>query len=147
VPLQHMEHHDGDGGILAHALSGLEGWLATALSEPRQRAWRADPRDVDGFRLQPVPARDCFRHCRLLLRARGVECYIIFNFLNPNAGWIHRSILLVGAVFAALVIPVFAYRHYVQDGGRFPTGALADLGLKEGDMGVLVANWIFVLPS
>jgi amino acid transporter len=133
--------------------------------------------------------------------------YIIFNFLNLNAGWIHRvdsghvarpwkaprwliglntilafvnaiflgagakvwgfgsSILLVGAVFAALILPIFAYRHYVQDGGRFPAAALADLGLKEGDMGerkagmlpyltlaagvivVLIANWIFVLPA
>jgi amino acid transporter len=133
--------------------------------------------------------------------------YIIFNFLNLNAGWIHRmdsahiarpwkaptwliglntvlafvnalflgagakvwgyggSILLVGAVFAALILPIFAFRHYVQDGGRFPAGALADLGLREGDMGerkagmlpylalaaglivVLVANWFFVMPG
>jgi len=71
----------------------------------------------------------------------------------------------VGVVFAELILPVFAYRHYVQDGGRFPPQALADLGLREGDMGerkagmlpyltlaaglivVLLANWIFVLPS
>ena len=75
------------------------------------------------------------------------------------------SILVVGLVFAALILPVFAYRHYVQDGGRFPPQALADLGLREGDMGerkagmlpyltlaaglivVLIANRIFVLPS
>ncbi|MGE4249798.1 MAG: APC family permease [Parvibaculaceae bacterium] len=132
--------------------------------------------------------------------------YMIFNFLNLNAGWIHRvdsghvarpwkaptwliglntvlafvnalflgagakvwgysTALWVGFVLAALIIPVFAYRHYVQDGGRFPAQAMADLGLKEGDLGerkagiwpyltlaagllvVLVANWIFVLPS
>lgn len=132
--------------------------------------------------------------------------YMIFNFLNLNAGWIHRidsghverpwkapnwliglntvlafvnalflgagakvwgysTALWVGFVLAALIIPVFAFRHYVQDGGRFPPHALADLGLKEGEMGerkagmlpyitlaaglivVLVANWIFVLPS
>ena len=66
---------------------------------------------------------------------------------------------------AALIIPVFYYRHYIQDGGRFPPGALEDLGLKEGEMGerkagmlpylalilgaavVLWANWFFVLPS
>jgi amino acid transporter len=132
--------------------------------------------------------------------------YMIFNFLNLNAGWIHRidsghverpwkapnwliglntvlafvnalflgagakvwgysTALWVGFVLAALIIPVFAYRHYVQDGGKFPPQALAALGLREGDMGerkagmlpyltlagglivVLVANWIFVLPS
>ena len=131
--------------------------------------------------------------------------YITFNFLNLNAGWIHRidsghiarpwkaptvligintllafvnalflgagakvwgyeNALRNGAIFAALIIPVFIYRHYVQDKGRFPAGALADLGLTDGDMGekkagmlpyltlvvgvivVLWSNWYFVLP-
>lgn len=127
--------------------------------------------------------------------------YIIFNFLNLNAGWIHRVdsghvkrpykaptiIITLGAVFAfvnatfmgagakvwnpialwaglgfaALIIPVFCFRHYVQDRGKFPTQMLSDLGLKEGDLGhkkagilpyvtlvagvatVLIANYIF----
>ena len=132
--------------------------------------------------------------------------YIIFNFLNLNAGWIHRvdsshinrpwkaptaliglntllafvnalflgagakvwgysSALWVGAIFAALIIPVFYYRHYIQDKGQFPPGALAALGLRDGDLGerkagfwpyltllaglmlVLWANWYFVLPA
>jgi amino acid transporter len=132
--------------------------------------------------------------------------YILFNFLNLNAGWIHRidsghiarpwkapavligintvlafvnalflgagakvwgyeNALWSGLVFAALIVPVFCFRHYLQDGGRFPAGALADLGLKDGDMGekkagmlpylallagaavVLWANWFFVLPA
>jgi amino acid transporter len=132
--------------------------------------------------------------------------YIIFNFLNLNAGWIHRidsahikrpwraptwliglntilafvNALFLGAgakvwgyetalwwglAFAALILPVFAYRHYVQDGGRFPAHALEDIGLKDGDVGerkagmwpyltlaaglllVLWANWFFVLPG
>ena len=132
--------------------------------------------------------------------------YILFNFLNLNAGWIHRidsghiarpwkaptiligfntvlafvnalflgagakvwgynTALWAGLVMAALIIPVFYYRHYIQDGGRFPKGALEDLGLKEGELGerkagilpylaliagaavVLWANWFFVLPS
>lgn len=132
--------------------------------------------------------------------------YIVFNFLNLNAGWIHRidsghverpwkapsaliafntflafvnalflgagakvwgysSALWVGLVFAALIIPVFWFRHYVQDGGKFPPEAMEDLGLMDGDMGerkagmlpylalivgaavVLWANWFFVLPT
>lgn len=138
--------------------------------------------------------------------------YILFNFLNLNAGWIHRvdsghierpwkapafligvntvlafvnalflgagakvwqsvgakadapPALWAGLVFAALIIPVFAFRHWYQDGGRFPAQAMAELGLKDGDMGerkagflpyltliagaavVLWANWFFVLP-
>ena len=140
--------------------------------------------------------------------------YIVFNFLNLNAGWIHRidsghverpwkaptlliglntvlafvNVLFLGAgakvwqtagvganssappalwaglFFAALIIPVFAFRHYVQDGGKFPKEALADLGLMGEGLGerkagmlpyltlaagaavVLWANWFFVLP-
>ena len=132
--------------------------------------------------------------------------YILFNFLNLNAGWMHRidsshidrpwkaptwligvntvlafvnalflgagakvwgysNALWAGLIFAALIIPVFWYRHYMQDGGKFPAQAYVDLGLKEGDLGerkagmlpyltliagavvVLWANWFFVLPA
>ncbi len=132
--------------------------------------------------------------------------YIIFNFLNLNAGWMHRvdsghvarawkaptwliglntvlafvnalflgagakvwgysSALWVGFAMAALIIPVFIFRHYVQDGGRFPKEALDDLGIVGEGLGerkagmlpylvlaaglavVLWANWFFVLPG
>ncbi len=132
-------------------------------------------------------------------------CYIIFNFLNLNSGWIHRidnggiqrpykapTVLLalgvlfafVNAVFlgagakvwnpvalwagliaAGLIIPVFLYRHYVQDGGKFPPNMLEDLNLTQADLAtrkagilpyltlvagvvvVLAANWFFQLPG
>ncbi|MGB6355343.1 MAG: APC family permease [Steroidobacteraceae bacterium] len=94
-------------------------------------------------------------------------CYMIFNFLNLNAGWIHRIdsgdiarpyraptwLLALGAIFAfvnaafmgagakvwnpwtlgvgaltaALILPVFWFRHYVQDKGQFPRQMLQDL--------------------
>ena len=133
--------------------------------------------------------------------------YIVFNFLNLNAGWIHRidsghierpwkaptwliglntglafvnalflgagakvwgysDALVAGAIFAALIFPIFAYRHYVTDKGHFPKEAMEDLGLSDhGDLGprkagmlpylalaaglvvVLWANWFFVLPG
>ncbi|OYX75612.1 MAG: amino acid permease [Rhizobiales bacterium 32-66-11] len=47
---------------------------------------------------------------------------------NPNALW-------YGLVFALLIIPVFLYRHYVQDKGRFPDHMLLDLDLKGQDLG------------
>ena len=74
--------------------------------------------------------------------------------------------LWAGLVFAALILPVFWFRHYVQDKGHFPKEAMEDLGLSDhGDLGpkkagmlpyltlaagaavVLWANWFFVLPG
>ncbi len=129
--------------------------------------------------------------------------YIIFNFLNLNAGWIHRIdnghikrpwraptwLLGIGTIFAfvnvvfmgagaktwnplalwaglitaALIVPVFCFRHYVQDKGRFPDHMLDDLGMSQGALAtrkagmlpyltlaagvvvLLVANWVFVI--
>lgn len=47
---------------------------------------------------------------------------------NPNALW-------YGLAFGALIIPVFLFRHYVQDKGRFPDHMLIDLDLKSQDLG------------
>jgi amino acid transporter len=98
--------------------------------------------------------------------------YMIFNFLNLNAGWIHRLdrpqqerpwraptwVLGVGAVlsfvnlafmgfgadvygvgtlstglaFCSLIIPVFIFRHYIQDKGSFPPDMAEDLGHTGG---------------
>ena len=98
--------------------------------------------------------------------------YLLFNFLNLNAGWIHRmdrphqerpwrapswilaagavlsfvnlafmgfgadvygaGTLTTGLVFAALIIPVFVYRHYVQDKGAFPPEMARDLEMHGG---------------
>jgi amino acid transporter len=132
--------------------------------------------------------------------------YIIFNFLNLNAAWIHRvdsghlprawkaptsliclntllsyvnalflgagakvwgysNALWAGFVLAACILPVFSVRHYLQDGGKLPAQATAELGLQDGDLGerkagllpylalvlgvavVLWANWFFVMPA
>ncbi len=134
--------------------------------------------------------------------------YIMFNFFNLNAGWIHRidsphlprpwkaPVLLIafntmlafvnalflgagskvwgysgalwsGLIFASFILPVFWFRHYYQDGGRFPPQALIDLGLPAdghtlgerragiwpylalaaGAAVVVWANWFFQLPA
>ena len=112
--------------------------------------------------------------------------YMIFNFLNLNAGWIHRLdrplqerpwraptwVLAVGAVlsfvnlafmgfgadvygvgtlstglvFGALIVPVFIYRHYVQDKGHFPDEMKEDLGHNSGASAIKRAGiWPFVV--
>ena len=108
--------------------------------------------------------------------------YFFFNFLNLNAGWIHRidnshvhrpwkaptwllglgsifafvnvvfmgagaeswnpNALIAGLIFAACIIPVFWFRHYIQDGGKFPEHMLADLGMTEGEIAVKKAGML-----
>ena len=110
--------------------------------------------------------------------------YIIFNFLNLNAGWIHRidsgatkrpyrapiwllglgavfafvnamflgagaktwnpEALWAGAIFAALIIPVFCFRHFIQDKGKFPEQMLEDLHV--GGSGDVTTKRAGVLP-
>ena len=102
--------------------------------------------------------------------------YIIFNFLNLNAGWIHRldrptwerpykapTLLLIfggllsfvnlalmgmgadiwgagtlktGLVMASLIVPVFIFRHYIQDKGAFPKAMLEDMHIGIDEAGV-----------
>ena len=102
--------------------------------------------------------------------------YIIFNFLNLNAGWIHRldrpswerpykapTLLLIlggllsfvnlalmgmgadvwgagtlktGLFMATLIVPVFIFRHFVQDKGKFPTAMLEDMHIGADEAGV-----------
>ena len=96
-------------------------------------------------------------------------CYIVFNFMNLNAGWIHRldrpdwtrpfrapawllaagavlsfvnlvllgvgadvwgaGTLLTGVTCAALIFPVFVFRHFIQDRGVFPPAMADDMHL------------------
>lgn len=55
---------------------------------------------------------------------------------NPWALW-------AGFIAAALIIPVFCFRHYIQDGGRFPAHMLDDLGITQEELKVRKAG---ILP-
>ena len=41
--------------------------------------------------------------------------------------------LKAGLIFASLIVPVFIYRHYVQDKGVFPKQMLEDLYIAGDD--------------
>jgi amino acid transporter len=112
--------------------------------------------------------------------------YLIFNFLNLNAGWIHRAdrptqyrpwraptwllaagsvlsfanlafmgfgadiygagTLATGLCFAALIVPVFIYRHWIQDKGSFPADMAQDLEYVNGERIVKRAGiWPYVV--
>jgi amino acid transporter len=142
--------------------ASLDGWLPRYLSRVNKHGAPTSAMWTDlGFNLILLLASDYFA----VLMMSNV-CYFIFNFLNLQAGWIHRidrkewerpfrcptwllalaagfgfvNMIFLGAganvwgertlrnglIAAALIIPVFLYRHYVQDRGVFPNAILEE---------------------
>ena len=148
-----------------------DGWLPRYLSHANDRGapTRAMWTDL-GFNLILLMMSDY-----TFVLAISNVCYIIFNFMNLNAGWIHRldrpawnrpfrapswllgagavlsfvnmallgagadiwgpRTLLTGVVCAAVIFPVFIFRHFIQDRGVFPEAMTEDLHLS-GEAGV-----------
>ncbi|MFM5883952.1 MAG: APC family permease [Novosphingobium sp.] len=144
--------------------ASVDGWLPRYLSRVNHHGAPTAAMWTDlAFNLALLLASDYFA----VLMISNV-CYFIFNFLNLQAGWIHRIdrrdwnrpyrcptwLLATGAIFGfvnmvwmgagadvwgkgtlrngllavLIIVPVFAFRHYVQDKGRFPVseGTAAD---------------------
>ena len=142
--------------------ASVDGWLPRYLSRVNQHGAPTAAMWTDlGFNLILLLASDYFA----VLMMSNV-CYFIFNFLNLQAGWIHRidrkewdrpyraptwlltlavgfgflNMIFMGAganvwgegtlrnglIAAALIVPVFLFRHYVQDRGVFPVAAVED---------------------
>ncbi len=147
--------------------ASLDGWLPRFLNHANERGapTRAMTTDLV-FNLVLLMMSDY-----TFVLAISNVCYIIFNFMNLNAGWIHRldrpgwtrpfrapgwllgagavlsfvnlallglgadiwgaGTLLTGIVCAALILPVFVFRHFIQDRGVFPGAMLDDMHLGE----------------
>ena len=136
--------------------ASVDGWLPKYLARVNAHGAPTSAMWTDlGFNLLLLLASDYFA----VLMISNV-CYMVFNFLNLQAGWIHRLdrpdqerpfrcptwLLGLGAVLGfvnmafvgagadvwgegtlrngligvLLIIPVFLFRHYVQDKGVFP---------------------------
>lgn len=149
--------------------ASVDGWLPRYLSRVNRHGAPTAAMWTDlTFNVFLLMLSDYF----MVLTVSNV-CYLLFNFLNLQAGWIHRIdrpdwprpfrcptwLLALGAMFgfvnmafvgagadvwgegtlrngliaAALVLPVFAFRHYVQDKGVFPRHTLVDAGPAGGN--------------
>ena len=104
-----------------------------------------------------------YRAPTIILAAGTVLSFVNAMFMGAGAKVWNADALWWGLGISALIIPVFCFRHYVQDGGKFPARMMEDLGLKEGDLGhkkagvlpyvvlvagiavVLISNWIFTI--
>ena len=133
------------GYIIFNFLTLNSGWIHRVDSGHVERAWKAPT---------------------WLIGLNTMLAFVNALFLGAGAKvWGYTSALWVGFAFAALILPVFVVRHYLQDGGKVPQEALDDLGIVGGGLGerkagilpyltllaglcvVLWANWFFVLPA
>jgi amino acid transporter len=158
--------------------ASVDGWLPKYLSRvnghgaPTAAMWT----DL-GFNLILLLASDYFA----VLMISNV-CYLAFNFLNLQAGWIHRIdrgeqerpfraptwLLALGCLFGfvnmafmgagadvwgagtlrnglialLLIVPVFAWRHYVQDKGVFPHALVEDYAREPDGTMTRRAGWL-----
>jgi amino acid transporter len=62
-----------------------------------------------------------------LLATGGVFAFVNAIFMGAGAKVWNPMALWAGLITAALILPVFCYRHYYQDKGRFPDKMLQDL--------------------
>ena len=62
------------------------------------------------------------------------------SFMGAGADIYGTNTLLLGIIGAALIIPIFIFRHYIQDHGKWPAKMLTDLGITEEMMHVRKAG-------
>ncbi|HTO82965.1 MAG TPA: APC family permease [Methylomirabilota bacterium] len=97
-----------------------------------------------------------------LLGLGTIFAFVNMLFMGAGANVWGPATLITGVVVMALIVPIFAFRHYFQDGGVFPDRMLVDLGLQGRDLGqkkagmlpyaalaagvvvTLIAHWVFV---
>jgi amino acid transporter len=132
------------GYIIFNFLNLNSGWIHRIDSDHISRPWRAPT--------WLLALGTIFAFVNAVFMGAGAKVW------NPNALW-------AGLFTASLIIPVFWFRHYVQDKGRFPEHMLDDLNLTANDMTsrkagmlpyvtliaglavVLISNWFFQLAG
>jgi hypothetical protein len=65
-----------------------------------------------------------------VLGAGAVLSFVNLALMGLGADVWGKGTLISGIVFSALIVPVFIWRHYVTDKGRFPDAMLDDMDLS-----------------
>ncbi|HVX36004.1 MAG TPA: APC family permease [Hyphomicrobium sp.] len=129
------------GYIIFNFLNLNSGWIHRIDNKDHPRPWKA-PTIL-------IVLGAMFAFVNATFMGAGAKVW------NPNALW-------AGLFTASLILPVFWFRHYVQDKGRFPAHMYEDLGVAPGEISsgrkagilpyvtllaglatVLTANWFF----
>lgn len=80
----------------------------------------------------------------LLLLSGALLGYVNLSMMGLGADVWGAGTLKTGLIFASLIVPVFIYRHFVQDKGVFPKAMLEDMHLASNETGV--TNRAGILP-
>ncbi len=80
----------------------------------------------------------------LLLALGGILGYVNLALMGMGADIWGAGTLKTGLIFASLIVPVFVYRHFVQDKGKFPHAMLEDMHIAADEDGV--TNRAGILP-
>jgi hypothetical protein len=76
--------------------------------------------------------------CKNWLLALGALCgYLDLVFVGAGANFQGEHTLRNGLLTTLLIVPVFVYRHYIQDKGRFPASMARDMALPHARAGIL----------
>jgi amino acid transporter len=67
-----------------------------------------------------------------VLAAGTILSFANLAFMGFGADVYGTGTLFIGLIFAALIIPVFLYRHFVKDNGVFPPDMATDLEMADG---------------
>lgn len=130
------------GYIIFNFLNLNSGWIHRIDNGDRPRPWKAPS---------------------ILIALGAMLAFVNATFMGAGAKVWNPNALWAGLFTASLILPVFWFRHYVQDKGRFPAHMYEDLGVSPGEMTgrkagilpyvtllaglatVLFANWFFHL--
>ncbi len=113
------------GYLIFNFLNLNSGWMHRCDRPNQDRPWRA---------------------ANWILAAGAVLSFVNLAFMGFGADVYGAGTLMTGLVFAALIVPVFIYRHYIQDKGVFPATMADDLTFVGGEKIVNRAGiWPYVV--
>ena len=107
--------------IIFNFINLNSGWLHRIDSGHVRRPWRAP---------------------NWLLGLGTVFAFVNMFFMGAGADIYGTNTLLLGVIGALLIIPIFIFRHYIQDHGKWPAKMLTDLGITEEMMHVRKAGML-----
>jgi amino acid transporter len=129
------------GYIIFNFLNLNSGWIHRIDNSDHPRPWKAPS---------------------ILIALGAMLAFVNATFMGAGAKVWNPNALWAGLFTASLILPVFWFRHYVQDKGRFPAHMYEDLGVAPGEISsgrkagilpyvtllaglatVLTANWFF----